>query len=441
MPDYAKTLEYLDKEFSGREIKLGLERISRLAEKLGNPQNSFKSVIVGGTNGKGSTSAMLASMLDEAGYRTGLYTSPHLFDVRERIRVSGRIASKRDFAQVVDEIRRAGADEVTYFEFLTLAAFLHFKRKNVDVAILEVGLGGRFDAVNIADAIVSVITGVAFDHRDYLGNSIGEIAYEKAGIIKKSGIVIAGEMSGPALDVIEKESDKKNSKLFVSGKDFCAENVKHLSGGFVFDYKSKWIALKSLKVNLAGGFQAQNASVALSAFLRILIKLKGAFDREKAVRKGLLRVKWRGRMEKMRFCGRQLLFDCAHNSDALRHLSKYLAGEVLKRDVFLIFGVLRDKDIPEMLSLLEIPGIKIVFTKPDNIRAENPFTLKQLYSKAGKAGEVIGTVDEPLKAYRSAFSQSAEKSLICVAGSVFLVAPLLNYIEGLKKEKSLLNKA
>lgn len=432
MSQYKKTLEFLEKGFKGRGIKLGLERVSVLAKKLGNPQKSFRSVIIGGTNGKGSISAMLASIINKTDLKTGLYTSPHLFDVRERIAISGEKVGEKDFATAVDKVRSAGVEEITYYECLTLAAFVLFEMNEVQSAVLEVGLGGRLDAVNIAESEVSIITGIAIDHTEHLGSSIEEIAFEKSGIIRRGGVVIAGRMPGSAFNVIKRESRKRDARLIVSGKDFSTENVKFSAKGFTFDYLSEEISLRHLKVPLCGSFQPENAPLAVSAFLQAAKRFDRKLDVDGAVRKGLSGVRWRGRMEKIKLnC--EILFDCAHNSDALRYLASYLSQQVSEREVILIFGVLSDKDIPLMLSMLSIRGIKIIFTYPDNQRAESPEELKKIFPGRHIP---VSVIYDPVKAIKKAMKESSGEGLICVAGSIYLVAPLLNYVDALKKKRS-----
>ncbi|RMF98563.1 MAG: hypothetical protein D6734_00025 [Candidatus Schekmanbacteria bacterium] len=433
MTKYEKTVAMLEKKFSGNGIKLGLERILRAAERVGNPQSFFKSIIVAGTNGKGSVSAMLSSIMNNAGVKSGLYTSPHLFDIRERIRVEGKKIDKKRFLQIVNILENAGISDVTYFEFLTLLSFLFFKEREVESAVLEVGLGGRFDAVNIAESNICIITGIAVDHIQYLGNTIEKIAFEKAGVIRNRGIVISGKLSKKAYEVIEKECKKKSAKLLLWGRDFKIDSLVSNLRSSVFDYMSEDFICKNIKVPLAGEFQPYNASLAITAFLEFLRlnkKKKKGIEIESAIQKGLYSTKWRGRMERIKLKDIEILFDCAHNSNALKYITSYISKEIDKREVILIFGVLSDKDIPKMLSLLNIRGLKIIFTTPCNERAFSPYELKKVFDGDGVSTSVIAN---PFDAFKEASKKSASETLVCIAGSIYLVAPLLQFVDRLKK--------
>ncbi len=200
-------------------MHFGLAAITELLSRLGNPQNSYKTILIAGTNGKGSTAAMTASVLCSAGYKVGLYTSPHLIDVRERIVFNGKKISLREFNRIIAYVKNKMGQPVTYFEFLTAVAFVYFQNKKVDIAVLEVGLGGRLDATNVCQPLVSVITNIAFDHTAYLGNTLESIAREKAGIIKKNGICITAAKQKKVLDVLKEVCLRRRAKFYCRGRD------------------------------------------------------------------------------------------------------------------------------------------------------------------------------------------------------------------------------
>ena len=211
-------------------MHFGLTAIKDLLSRLGNPQNSYKTILIAGTNGKGSTAAMTASILCSAGYKVGLYTSPHLVDVRERIVINGKKISLKEFNQTIADVKDKTQQPVTYFEFLTAVALVYFQRQKVDIAVLEVGLGGRLDATNVCKPLVSVITNIAFDHMDYLGNTLESIACEKAGIIKQKGICITAAKQKKVLEVLKNVCLRRRAKLYCLGRDI---KIKKQKDGFL----------------------------------------------------------------------------------------------------------------------------------------------------------------------------------------------------------------
>jgi len=419
---YEEIMLYL-KSFKPKGMVLGLDRIRRLASDLGNPQNDYPSIIVGGTNGKGSTSAMIASILKEAGFTAGLYTSPHLFDIRERIRISGKMVKKEDFCKAVSDVKRAGTDDITFFELLTVVAFLIFKRANADASVLEVGLGGRLDATIITPSKTSVITNIGFDHVEILGNTLEKIAFEKAGIISDNSAVFTCERTPSAFKVIKDKCKNTGSRLFGYGKDFSASNISSARGGINFDFESENFHIKNIHVPLEGEFQIYNASIAIAATLDFA-KNKRIIS-EDILRKGLANVRWRGRMEHINI-GREVLFDCAHNSHAARYLAGYLNKECLKREIVLVYGTVEEKDYRETLSMLATKSRNIILTRPVNPRAKNPESIKNELFRDEKNIEVE---DDPLAALRLARQKCPKDGIICVTGSIFLVAPLIEYAD------------
>ncbi len=271
---YSETVNYLY-NLQKYGIKFGLDNISRLMSALDNPHTSFLSVHVAGTNGKGSTSAIIASILKTAGFKVGLFTSPHIISFTERIRVNGEEITENEVIELAEEIKdivvHLGDFSPTFFEVVTAMALLYFKRKKVDIAVIEVGMGGRLDATNIITPEISIITNISYDHKEFLGDTLKEIAHEKAGIIKKGVPVVASYQESEAMKVIEQKAIEKNSELYIYGRDFSSVLKRNDSSGICFDYSSgDSFTINDLVLPLAGEHQMQNASVAIKAATIVL---------------------------------------------------------------------------------------------------------------------------------------------------------------------------
>ncbi len=400
---YLKSLEKVG-------INLGLREISAVMERLGNPQNEYRSILIAGTNGKGSTAAMLSSVLSSAGLRVGLYTSPHLSDFRERIRVNNDLISENELAALAGETRRFSEGRLTYFEFATALAFLHFRRRGVDIAVLETGMGGRLDATNIVNPELSIITNISADHMEYLGKNLTQISREKAGIIKRNGICITGVRSKPALAVLEETCGLRRSKLLVLGRDMSVRGRK--GGGF--DYRGLSQTFRDLRVPLVGRHQLDNAALALAA-VEVLGE-KGLPIPENRIREGLASTRWEGRLEIMSRSPLVIL-DGAHNPAGISALLKALAGNFSCRKLIFVFGVLRDKDYRSMLGRVCRAADRVVLTTPASERA----------LPAEQAGPLpAGTIVEksPALALQKALSYAGPDDIVCVAGSLYLVAEI-----------------
>src|SRR4030043_1083155 len=275
---YSETVNYLY-NLQKYGIKFGLDNISRLMSALDNPHTSFLSVHVAGTNGKGSTSAIIASILKTAGFKVGLFTSPHVVSVTERIRVNGEEMTEDDVIKLAEEIKniveRLGDFSPTFFEVVTAMALLYFKRKKIDIAVIEVGMGGRLDATNIVIPEVSVITNISCDHKEFLGNPLKEIAHEKAGIIKREVPVVTSYQESEVIEVIEKKAAEKEAELYAYGRDFSSALKREDISGICFDYLgSDSFTIHDLILPLTGEHQMQNASVAIKAAMIVLNSLR-----------------------------------------------------------------------------------------------------------------------------------------------------------------------
>ena len=391
-------------------IKPGLERISAILAGLGNPQKSLRVIHVAGTNGKGSTASFLASVLRAGGYRTGLFTSPHLTSFTERFRINGVEISEEQVVSLTARVRAAAPPEATFFEIVTAIAFLWFADESVDLAVMEVGMGGRFDATNVADGILSLITPVALDHCEYLGNTLAEIAGEKSGVMRPGCPVVLASQPDEALARLETRAVEIGSPCYRFGRDFQAVWE---DGGLA--YVGLGIGLSGLRPGIGGRYQAVNAACALAA--AELISAGGVPLAQGALHQGVTDAFWPGRMEL--FPGPpRLLLDGAHNPAGSLALAEEL--RFISRDkLILVVGVMGDKDLDGILEPLLACADQVVAVSPGLDRALPSERLVDYFREKGvravDAGEVAAGV-------RMAFEQAGRNDLIVVCGSLFTVA-------------------
>lgn len=414
MGSEASTLKYLD-SLGSRGIRLDLGPVRRALARLGDPHRSYPSVLVAGTNGKGSISAMLASILREAGLKVGLYTSPHLIDFRERIRVNGAMISRVDLALLIEEVRERSGEDLTFFEFATVLAFMHFNQRKVDFAVLEVGMGGRLDATNVAEPEISIISNIALEHREYLGKTLELITLEKAGIVRNNGICLTGARKTAVIEALEGICRERNAALFRLGREI---KVRSESGG-EFSYFGLDRRYRHLYIPLKGRHQIQNAGVALGA-VELLTARRGYPITDLAIQRGLEKTHWEGRLETIRE-NPTVVVDGAHNPDGMAALVKALDETFTYRKLIMIFGVLRDKEYRLMLRLLEPRADLLVLTGIRNARAENPQALARA---AGMSFRRIVVKDNADDALAYALNRAGPGDLICAAGSLFLVGEI-----------------
>jgi len=413
---YNDTINYLY-GLQKHGIKLGLDNITEMLSLFNNPQSHFKSIHIAGTNGKGSTSAMVASILAAAGYKVGLFTSPHLVSFTERIRVSNEEITEHEVVELTEEIRdrihppvpslaKEGEGRVnpTFFEFVTAMGFLYFKRKDVEWAVVETGMGGRLDATNVLIPEVSVITGVSYDHEEFLGDTITEIAVEKAGIIKNGVPVVISAQELPVLNVIGGKAVEKSSPLFIYGKDFNGVLKSSDINGITFDYDGDDYTIKDVFMPLVGEHQLFNACLAVKAAIIALSKVsgkqyavynKGKIGNKKSaycllptaycqIKEGLAATKWPGRLELISD-NPPILIDGAHNPSASAVLADSLKKNFLKvyKRIILIMGIMADKDLNGILAPLLPLASEIIFTAPAYERAASPQLLAECASAMG----------------------------------------------------------
>lgn len=409
---YQKSLDFLY-NLRGAEIDLRLERVAGALALFGDPQHRFRVCHVAGTNGKGSTAAMVHSVLSAEGRRVGLYTSPHLVDFTERIRVGRRPITRTAVAALVREVARRTGEaslSLTFFEFATVMAFLHFARAGVELAVVEVGLGGRLDATNVVRPSVSVITTISRDHERFLGTRIASIAREKGGIIKPGVPLVCGALPPAARRVVRQLAHAQGAPVHEWAKDFSVAP----RDGQRFDFRGRSWSLEGLRLSLPGAYQQHNAGVALAS----LETLHGLFPvRETSIRAGLRSAAWPGRFEILPGCPTVIL-DGAHNhggADALANEVRRLLG---RRKVRLLFGSMVDKDWSSMLGALCSVSREVVLTRTPTQRGADPDSLRGALPQ----GVPATTADDPVAAFsRLAADRKRQDHPILVAGSLYLL--------------------
>jgi len=414
MTDQEKLCTYLT-SLQAKGMQMDLAPIQRILQKMQNPQDAYPSIIIGGTNGKGSICAMISSILAAAGRRVGLYTSPHLVDVRERIRCDGRMISPAEMAVCIATVRDQGGDTLTYFEFLTAMAFLYFCRKKVDLAILEVGMGGRLDATNVVQPIVSVVSNISLDHQAYLGNRLSQIAGEKAGIIKEEGICLTAATQKSVLSVLDDICRGRRARLYRIGRDMNIRRERH---GETFVYSGLERRYNRLPSPFRGRHQVRNAAVAVG--LTEILSQKGWDIPERAIREGLKKADWPGRLEVIQESPRMVL-DGAHNPAGISALCRALKDDFKYHRLLMIFGVLADKDYRRMIGRVADMADMLILTRPPSERALAP---AEMAGMASRYCQNVLVVEDPEQALHIALSQAEPKDLICVAGSLYLVGQI-----------------
>ena len=395
-------------------MHFGLTAITELLSRLGNPQNSYKTILIAGTNGKGSTAAMIASILCSAGYKVGLYTSPHLVDVRERIVINGKKIPLKEFNRTIADVKDKKEQPVTYFEFLTAVAFVYFQRQKVDIAVLEVGLGGRLDATNVCKPLVSVITNISLDHMDYLGNTLDSIAREKAGIIKQKGICITAAKQNKVLEVLKNVCLRRRAKLYCLSSDI---KIKKQKDG-ILNYEGLYRNLKNLKIPLQGDHQLSNAALALAAIE--LCEKKGFSIADTAIYAGLKNTHWEARLEVLQ---NQPLFllDGAHNPAGISVLCRTFKKDFSYRRLILIFGALADKDYRQMLQKIVPLASIIILTQ---LKTKRAVPVNDIMETVKKMGYPAIVTDNVKQAIERAQALAKKQDLICATGSFYLAGEI-----------------
>jgi len=413
-----------------RATKFELTNIRALAARMGNPQEQFRSIHVAGTNGKGSTAAMTESVLRRAGYRTGLYTSPHLESINERIRLNGAPITDEEFAAaftrlhaLIEQMLGAGelAAHPTFFECMTAMALDIFARVPVDFAVLEVGMGGRLDATNIVTPEVSVITQIHFDHESFLGHSIAEIAGEKAGIIKRGVTVVSAAENPDAIKVIHNRAGQMNAPLIEIDAAYRITAPSSVDGFYSAEIVQKPASDApsiTLKPSLAGRYQLRNAITAL-AVARVLAK-RGFHVGDADIAEGIAGVHWPGRIEKIR--ERPTVFlDGTHNPAGARELAEFWHDHFEGRAIHLVYGSVRDKSVDEIAGLLFPLAASVIVTAPRQPRALSAEALAEM---TRHLAPLLTVVADPREALERAISAAAPDDVVFATGSLYLVGDL-----------------
>jgi dihydrofolate synthase / folylpolyglutamate synthase len=414
-----------------RVSKFDLANITILCERLGQPQRAFRSVHVAGTNGKGSTASMLDSVLRAAGLRTGLYTSPHLERINERIRLDGHEISDAEFAAsftrlrgLIEELLAAGrlAAHPTFFECITALAFEYFAGVRAEFAVCEVGMGGRLDATNVLAPEVAMITQIDFDHENYLGHSIEEIAAEKAGIIKYGARVVNAAENPIARAVIRRRAEEQSALLVEIEDAFHLEDVTSHDGCYAFTAISAGSGTRiNLSLPLPGRFQIRNALTALAA-ARMLAERGFPID-DDAIARGVAATQWPGRLEHI---GRQpdIYLDGAHNPAGAREIAAFWETHLHGRNILLVYGALRDKAVDEIGGLLFPRASKVILTSPAQPRALSASVLAEMTGHHARSAEIV---PNPILGFERALEIASSGDVIFVTGSLYLVGEIRRY--------------
>ncbi len=405
--------------------KANLDTTVKLLDALGNPQNKFKAVHVAGTNGKGSVSHIVASTLQEAGYKTGLYTSPHLKDFRERIKIDGEMITEDSVVEFVEKHKEIFQKlKPSFFEMTVAMAFDYFAKNNVDIAVVEVGLGGRLDSTNIINPVVSVITNISFDHVQYLGDTLEKIASEKAGIIKEKVPVVIGKKQTGTLPVFEKFAKKHKTDLYFAEDHYDIKILNNMSPTerHIDIWRNNEIFLEDVNTILLGKYQMENIATALETLDVLNEKTSYNISREN-IREGLEYIK-----KNTGFIGRWHVLDTnpltvcdtAHNEDGIKTAMEQLK-ETFYDHLHFVLGMVNDKDSDKILSLLP-KDATYYFCKPDIPRGMDEEELKIRAEKHGLNGLFYNSVE---RAFGSAFNNARPRDMVFVGGSTFVVAELI----------------
>ena len=426
---YQEAIKYIT-EVGNFGSNYGLERTYKLLELLDNPHGKLKIIHVAGTNGKGSTTAMITSMLKEAGYKVGMYTSPFLEEFEERIQINGENIPKEKLAQLITKIKYAvdkvieeGYNHPTEFEIITVLMFLYFATEEVDFAVVEVGLGGRLDSTNVITPILSVITSISFDHTNLLGNTLGEIATEKAGIIKSGIPTVIYPQEEVAEIVISSKCQELDSKLYKINKE-DAKLINIIKEDKIYQQvKVKLDDEYDVKLPLLGEHQILNLAVALKALE--VIKDKAPKLNMESIVKSIATVRWNGRLEIMSNSP-YVVIDGAHNIQGITQLNKNINKYFEYKDMYLILGILADKDVEDMVKVITPKAKKVFTVTPNSIRAE---TSEELMGVVKKYNQDCQAYSDYKNAFEDALKLCKKDDLLLISGSLYMIGEMRGIIK------------
>ena len=432
---YQQALDYLA-SLNRFGMRLGLSRILRLAELLGNPQDAYKTIHITGTNGKGSVSALTAAALTASGLSTGLFTSPHLFKYNERMRVDGADISDEDFARMLARTRDAaeqmiaeGGESPTQFEVLTAAAFLYFAEQKVDYAVIEVGLGGLLDSTNIIAPAACAVTNVTLEHADMCGGTLEGVAEHKAGIIKE-GVPVVTAAKGMPLKVIRRAAKENHAPLYVMGEDFELRERSRGAEGQRLSLEAPELSLSDWRYELpfAAPYQAENSAVAVM-LLAVLAQRDARISMPEAL-EAFRRATWPARFERMDIGEQKIVVDGAHNPAGAKAFREALDSVFPTAPRVFLLGILHDKAVDEMLDILLRPEDVVIVTQPDSERAELPERLLQSVRKRVRQAKAEPDRGRALDCALAA----AKGKILCCTGSLYLIGDLRERIVARKEE-------
>ncbi len=401
-------------------IKFGLSKTSNLLRSLGNPHKGQKYIHIGGTNGKGSVAAFIASILEETGLRVGLYTSPHLVRFTERFRINRVEITREKAADLIEELRDASVHEEppTFFEATTAMALAYFAREDTDIAIMEVGMGGRLDATNVITPLVSVITNISKEHEFFLGSRLLDIAGEKGGIIKDGIDVVIGATQHNVIRLFESICKAKTAPMWRLGKD-----IRYRTTGSALHYSGLNRQFNGLRLGLKGKFQSRNGALALAAIERL--EQKGYKVSSQNIREGLEKSIWPGRMQVVAK-NPTIILDGAHNPSAMKALADSIKTGLKFRQMILVIGVMEDKEIGQILRRIVPLSDYIIYTRPVYYRAASPETIMAEGARLGKPGEIVPLLTEAIEKAREI---ADPRDLIVICGSLFTVGEAMTYFD------------
>lgn len=422
--NYNEAIDYIENTAKFGKNK-GLERTNKILELLGNPHKDLKCIHIAGTNGKGSTTAMLTQILMESGYKVGMYTSPFIEEFEERIQINNTNIPKEKLCEVVEKVKIAvdktcelGYDEPTEFEIITAVMFVYFQEEKVDYAVIEVGLGGRIDATNVVNPLISIITSISYDHVKILGNTLEEIAYEKAGIIKEKTPVILYPVEEEAKLSIEKVAKEKQSPIIYVKKEdsMLKEKLYNVPYQEIIVNTSK--NTYEIQLSLLGTHQLLNCSVVINAAEEL--QNIGVNIKKEHIVEGLKKVKWAGRLEMLK-AKPMVVIDGAHNIDGIKSLKNSINTYFKYNKFILIMGILSDKQVDDMVKVITPEAANIITVTPPSYRAENSSGLVEIIKKYNSNCEAIENYKE---AYEKALSYANENDLILICGSLYMVGEM-----------------
>ncbi|MDM5199958.1 folylpolyglutamate synthase/dihydrofolate synthase family protein [Fictibacillus enclensis] len=417
---YKDINEYLQLKNAG-EMKMGLERMRSVLQKLDHPERKLTCIHVAGTNGKGSTIQMMASILREQGYRVGTFTSPFLVNVREHVQINGTMITDRELKEILDqmkplisELERGGLGSLSEFEAVTAVAFMYFHKCSTDLCLIETGLGGTTDATNVITPILSVITSIGYDHMNLLGSTLSEIASHKAGIIKTRVPVITAVGQAEAAAVIKRRATQCSSPCFQLGHEFRVHSERSGGGKEVFSFSSFYSKRREVKIGMAGEHQVRNAGLALMAVDLLKHEMNWVID-EDSVISGIKKARWPGRFEVLEGLP-TIILDGAHNPEGICALGNTLKRHFGVRSVHVLFAALKDKDTGEMLKPLEKISSSITFTGFEHPRADRG---KALFEKSAMVKKTY--TENWQEALKHLLQSTKEEEVLLITGSLYFI--------------------